>query len=41
MNNCLKHAVLVTNVKEHNAAVVTDIFNPAGNSDLLTDIAFS
>ena len=37
----LKHTVLITDIKEHYTAVVTDIFNPARNSDLLSDIFFS
>ena len=37
MNNNLKHTVLITDIEEHYTAVVTDIFNPARNSDLLSD----
>ena len=41
VNNNLKHTVLITDIEEHYTAVVTDIFNPARNSDLLSDIFFS
>ena len=39
--NNLQNTVVVTDIKEHNAAVVTDIFNPTGYSYVLTNIVFS
>ena len=41
MHNDLGHAVLVTDIEEHNAAVVADILDPTRNAYLLTDMFFS
>ena len=41
VNDNLEHAVFVADVQKHNAAVVADIFHPAGYAHLLTDILFS
>ena len=41
VNDNLQNSVLVADVKEHNAAVVTDILYPAGYLNLLADVFFS
>jgi hypothetical protein len=41
VNHNLQNTVLITNVKEHNTAVVTNVLNPTGYPNLLSDIFFS
>ena len=41
VDNYLQNSVFITDIEEHNAAVIADVLYPAGYLDLLSDIFFS
>ena len=41
MDNYLQNSIFITDIEEHNAAVIADVLYPAGYLDLLSDVFFS